>query len=55
MTREERNKLYDWLENGRVDIFLRRLMRERLAELEALISPYAEVMQYDRPERRVDA
>lgn len=35
MDRTERDKLYDWLENGKVDIWLRRLMRDRLAELEA--------------------
>ena len=37
MNRDERNKLYDWLENGRLDVYLRRLMKERLAELEAAL------------------
>lgn len=37
MKPEERAKLYDWLENGKVDVYLRRLMKERLAELEAQV------------------
>jgi hypothetical protein len=37
MDRADRDKLYEWLENGRVDMWLRRLMKERLAELEAEI------------------
>lgn len=56
MDRHERDKLYDWLENGKVDVYLRRLMRERLAELEeglrAAVGEDDELLQYARPERR---
>jgi hypothetical protein len=61
MDQTERDKLYDWLENGKVDVWLRRLMRERLDELEHFVRAHRDgpqgqwaeqLLHYERPTKR---
>ena len=62
MDRAERDKLYDWLENSTdgIDVWLRRLVQERLAELELFVHAHKngpksewadELLSYTRPVR----
>ena len=59
----ERDKLYDWLENSPagIDPWLRRMVLERLAELELFVDDHRtgpqgeraeELLAYERPQRR---